>query len=329
MEHTDLISPNSTFSFTIPETAVNKRLDHYIAQQFPLYSRSFFQRVIDDGFVSVNGKPTSKSSTALRIQDVVTIQFPPERDPAPKALTEKHRGIEIITQQEHFLVIFKPAGLVVHSPNSHSTVPTLVDWLVANYADISSVGVIDRPGIVHRLDKDTSGVMIIPRTNHAHTIFGDMFRNRTIKKTYVALVHGHPQQMGVIDLPIGRDQRNPTRMATFPHSALGRSDAIRASCTNYRVLEYFDDHSLIEAQPVTGRTHQIRVHFASIGHAIVGDPVYGSTSQFIKRHALHAQKLAFDFEGTSHEYTHEVPTDLKNLITMLRKKTTTIWTDSL
>jgi len=285
--------------------------------------------VIDEGYVSINGKPTNKQSTALRVQDVVTIQFPPERQSEPKALTEKHRGIEIITQQEHFLVIFKPAGLIVHSPTARSTMPTLVDWLVTNYADISSVGAIDRPGIVHRLDKDTSGVMIIPRTNHAHTIFGSMFRNRTIKKTYIAIVHGHPQQVGVIDFPIGRDQRNPTRMTTFPHSALGRSDAIRTSCTNYKVLEYFDEHSLIEVQPVTGRTHQIRVHFAAIGHPIVSDPIYGRSSHLIKRHALHAQKLSFQFEGTSHEYSHAIPTDMQMLINTLRSQTQTVWTDTL
>lgn len=319
MEHTGLISPNSTFSFTIPEEAVNKRLDHYIAQQFPLYSRSFFQRVIDDGLVSINGKPISKSSTALRVQDIITVQFPPERRVNAQALTEKHRGIEIVTQQEHFLVVFKPAGLVVHSPAAHSAMPTLVDWLLTNYAEISSVGAIDRPGIVHRLDKDTSGIMIIPRTNYAHTIFGEMFKDRTVSKTYLAVVHGHPPKTGVIDLPIGRDPRNPTRMATFPYSAAGRSDAIRTACTNYTVLEYFQDHSLVEVRPVTGRTHQIRVHFAAIGHPLVSDPVYGRSSHLIKRHALHAQKLAFQFEGARHEFSHEPPADFMALIKTLNQ----------
>ncbi len=319
MEHTSLITPNSTFSFTIPQEAVNKRLDHYIAQQFPLYSRSFFQRVIDDGLVSINGKPTSKSSTALRVQDVVTVQFPPERQTSAHTLTEKHREVEIIAQHEHFMVVFKPAGLIVHSPASHSTLPTLVDWILTNHAEIASVGAIDRPGIVHRLDKDTSGIMIIPRTNHAHNAFGEMFQNRSIKKTYLAIVHGHPQKMGVIDFPIGRDPRNPTRMATFPYSASGKSDAIRTATTHYKVLEYFNDHSLVEVKPVTGRTHQIRVHFAAIGHAIVSDAVYGRASHRIKRHALHAQALTFKFEGVQHEFSHEAPADFKALITSLKK----------
>lgn len=319
MEHTGLISPNSTFSFTIPEAATNKRLDHYIAQQFPLYSRSFFQRVIDDGFVSVNGKATNKQSTALRAQDIVTVQFPPERQVNAHVLTEKHRDVKIVAQEEHFMVVFKPAGLVVHSPAAHSAMPTLVDWIITHYKEIESVGAVDRPGIVHRLDKDTSGIMIIPRTNYAHTVFGDMFKDRLISKTYLALVHGHPQEIGVIDLPIGRDPRNPTRMATFPYSAAGKSDAIRTACTNYTVLEYFENHSLVEVRPVTGRTHQIRVHFASIGHPIISDPVYGRASHMIKRHALHAQKLSFQLDGTRHEFSHDAPTDFQTLTNTLRK----------
>jgi 23S rRNA pseudouridine1911/1915/1917 synthase len=319
MERTGLISPNSTFSFTIPEEAANKRLDHYISQQFPLYSRSFFQRVIEDGFVSINGKRTLKQGLSLRPQDVVMVQFPPVRQVDPQALTEKHRGIEIVAHNTHFLVLFKPAGLVVHAPAARSTIPTLVDWLLNNYAEIASVGAVDRPGIVHRLDKDTSGIMIIPRTNYAHTLFGEMFKDRAISKTYLAMVHGHPPKTGVIDLPIGRDPRNPTKMSTFPHSAAGRSDAIRTACTNYTVLEYFENHSLIEARPVTGRTHQIRVHFAAIGHAIVGDSTYGSSSQFIKRHALHAQKLSFTFDGESYEFSYDAPEDFKALITACKK----------
>lgn len=319
MERTGLISPNSTFSFTIAKESAKKRLDHYIAQQFPLYSRSFFQRVIDDGFVSINGKRTLKPGVSLRPHDVVTVQFPPERQIDPTVLSEKHRGIEIVAQNTHFLILFKPAGLVVHSPAARSTIPTLVDWLLNNYAEIASVGAVDRPGIVHRLDKDTSGIMIIPRTNYAHTLFGEMFKDREISKTYLAVVHGHPPKTGVIDLPIGRDPRNPTKMSTFPHSATGRSDTIRTACTNYTVLEYFENHSLIEARPVTGRTHQIRVHFAAIGHPLVGDPVYGSTSQFIKRHALHAHKLAFRFDGESYEFTHDAPEDFKAMLNSLKK----------
>lgn len=319
MERTELISPNSTFSFTIPEEAANKRLDHYIAQQFPLYSRSFFQRVIDDGFVSINGKRTLKPGVSLRARDVITLQFPPARQVDPQALSEKHKGIEIVAQTDHFLVLFKPAGLVVHAPAARSTIPTLVDWLLNNYAEIASVGAVDRPGIVHRLDKDTSGIIIIPRTNYAHALFGSMFKDRAISKTYLAVVHGHPPKTGVIDLPIGRDPRNPTRMSTFPHSAAGRSDAIRTACTNYTVLEYFKEHSLVEVRPVTGRTHQIRVHLGAIGYPLIGDPVYGRSSTLIKRHALHAHKLAFTFDGIPYEFCAPMPEDLQNLINSLKK----------
>lgn len=318
MKHTDLISPNSTFSFTIPERDVSTRVDHFIAQQFPLYSRSFFQRVIDDGLVSINGKPITKQSIPLRINDVVSVTFPPERRVDPQVLAEKHQDIEVVAQYDHFLIIYKPAGLVVHSPAAHSAMPTLVDWLIANYDEIGSVGAVDRPGIVHRLDKETSGIMIIPRTNYAHALFGDMFRDRVIKKTYHAIVQGHPDRTGTIDLPIGRDPHNRTKMKTFDHAAAERSDSIRVSCTNYKVLEYFDEHSLVEVYPVTGRTHQIRVHFAAIGHPLVGDPVYGRGSKIIKRQALHAHKLSFNFEDQSYEFYRDVPADFQDLITRLR-----------
>ena len=314
MEPTGLIPPNSTFSFTISQEEANKRLDHYIAKQFPLYSRSFFQRVIEDGLISINGKKVLKQGASLRAQDVVTVQFPPERRVDPLVLTEKHRGIEIVAQDPHFLILFKPAGLVVHSPDTRSTAPTLVDWIINNYAEVASVGAVDRPGIVHRLDKDTSGIMIVSRTNYAHAILGQMFKDRAISKTYLAIVQGHPPKTGIIDLPIGRDPRNPTKMSTFPHSAAGRSSAIRTACTNYTVIEYFQNHSLVEVKPITGRTHQIRVHFAAIGHPLVGDSVYGRSSHLIKRHALHAHKIAFIFDGASHEFSYEAPEDFKTLL---------------
>lgn len=318
MEQQNLIPPNSTFSFSVPESMQNSRIDSYIAQQFPLYSRSFFQRIIDNGFVQLNGKQVTKQSVPVQKDDLVTVVFPPARTVDPVVLADKHKNISIVGQEDHFLVVNKPAGLMVHQSSSYSTAPTLVDWIIYHYDEISSVGAIDRPGIVHRLDKDTSGLIIVPRTNYAHALFSDKFRDRSIKKTYLAIVMGHPPKTGIIDAPIGRDIHNRTKMATYPQYAVSNS-AIRPSLTEYTVREYFEHCSLVEVRPVTGRTHQIRVHFASIGHPLLGDPIYGKSAKLMKRQALHAHKLSFHFDGKEYLFTQDVPNDFSSVLETLRK----------
>lgn len=317
MKNDQLIEPGSSFTFTVDEKYAGIRLDKYITAQFPLYSRSFFNKLIDEGLVLINDKKIAKSSTPVMGGDSVSITFPQARNQSTETLAAQATGIELLYEDPHFLIIHKPEGLIVHPPHSTSTEPTVVDWIVHHYGDIKSVGYIDRPGIVHRLDKDTSGILVIPRTNYAHAIFGDMFRNRTIEKKYYAIVEGHPDPHGTIDMPIGRDPITKVRMST---KQLPSSGKMRPSKTHYRVIEYFDDAALLEVKPVTGRTHQIRVHLASIGHPIIGDAIYGKKSKLMPRQALHAFSLAFEFDDEPHAFSKEPPEDFQNLIQKLRAK---------
>lgn len=299
--------------FTVSDNHTGLRLDKYLGLVAPDFSRSFFHALIDQKRVAINDKPAHKPSLEVRTGDTVTVTLP---TPSSKEYTpiDLPLGIELIHEHEQFLILHKPAGLNVHAPNNHSTEPTVVDWLIARYGEIKQVGSPDRPGIVHRLDKDTSGLLLVPRTNYAHRYFGDAFKNRTIKKVYHALVVGHPPREGVIDAGIVRDPIIRTKMTTTTrlharHLSSSQVGTIRDSVTNYNVSEYLPAHSLVEVHPQTGRTHQIRVHLASIGFPIVGDSVYGTKSASITRQALHAFSLSFTFENKDYFFSHEAPTD--------------------
>jgi len=316
-----LMKPNSTHSFIASSNEDSLRLDKFITKQFPLYSRSYFQRLIDEGLVTVNNNALRKSSIALKTNDVISITFPKEREVDTEAMNTNTQGIEIVHEETHFMVLTKPAGLNTHAAHARSKAVSLVDYLVTNYNEIALVGYVDRPGIVHRLDKDTSGLIVIARTNHAHGVFGQKFHDREIQKTYYAVAHGHPAAEGTIDLSIGRDPNVPVKMRAYnPLTVPENSPKIRNAVSHYRVLEYFEDCALIEIKPVTGRTHQIRVHLAAIGHPIVGDHVYGTRSKLIERHALHAYGLEFEFEGKAHSLVKEMPADMMALVKQLREK---------
>lgn len=310
-----LIKPNSVHTFIASPDEDVTRLDKFITKQFPFYSRSYFQQLIEDGLVTVNEVTQKKSSTTLKPNDIITVRFPKEREVSTELISSQATGIELIHEDTHFLVFAKPAGLSVHPAHARSTEISLVDYLKTNYQDIALVGYVDRPGIVHRLDKDTSGLIIIARTNYAHTVFGKKFHDRTIHKTYHAFVHGHPAPTGTIDFAIGRDPHVPVKMRAFnAHEASHTSTKVRHATSHFRVLAYFENHALVEIKPITGRTHQIRVHLAAIGHPIVGDSVYGTSSKLIARHALHAHALTFEFENKSHTFTKEMPHDMQQLM---------------
>jgi len=333
------IAPETTFSFSVPENNTPCRIDRYIADLFPDYSRTYFQRIIDAGGITINTIPTKKPSALVYATNTVTIQFPAERTVKTESVIDETMGVSVIANTDHFMIIHKPAHLLVHAPSTTSTAITLADWVRHHHGDISSVGLSDRPGIIHRLDKETSGIMIITRTNYAHNIIGGLFRNRKINKTYKAIVAGHPEKEGTITLAIGRDPVNRIKMAPFDEETILRQaqddreenqptfcgqTKVRHAKTDYKVLEYFEDCSLIEVKPTTGRTHQIRVHMTALGHPIIGDQLYGKKSSLIGRQALHAESLSFTFEGTPYSFSNESPDDFQQLLNSLRASTTPI-----
>ena len=315
MQQLSAMPSDGIFTFHITAHQAMQRLDKSIADQLPAYSRTFLQEFIINGQVTINGAIVTKPKTLLKEHDCIQITFssPQPTQEIDPAKTDYPYNVTIIEKHEHFLIINKPAGLTVHKINTTDPQPTLVDWIITNFQEIKNVGIIDRPGIVHRLDKDTSGILIIPRTNYAHAQFGSLFKERAIHKTYYALVQGHPPHEGTISLPIGRHPTLRHKMAAFKiHES--QKGTIRDAVTHYKVLRYFKNTSLVEVKPVTGRTHQIRVHFAALGHSLIGDHVYGKKSNYIKRQALHAHAINFEFQNKIYSFTAPLPEDFQEAL---------------
>jgi 23S rRNA pseudouridine1911/1915/1917 synthase len=321
VEQIKLVEPSSVHTFTIEQQDTELRLDMYLKKLFPSYSRNFLQELIWSHNVVVNNKNDNKCHTLTKLDDVVTVTFPPIPVlDQPKNLPETI-AVEVIHIDEHFMVINKPANLAVHPPKLNSKEATLVDWLLKTFHELKDVGLTDRPGIVHRLDKDTSGIMLVARNNCAHALLCEKFKERTIEKTYLALVSGHPDKEGSIEYAI---MRHPTKRNTMTHvtTPYTSGSTIRNAKTLYKVLEYFEDCSLVEVKPLTGRTHQIRIHFAALGHPLLGDYVYGKKSKIIARQALHAYKLSFEFNGQLYEFCKNPPEDFQFFLDLLRNNKT-------
>lgn len=317
------IAPETTFSFIVPENNIPCRVDRYIADLFPDYSRSYFQKIIDAGGISINNILAKKPSALVYATNTVSIQFPAQRIVESHHVIDRTNGIHIIAETDHFMVIHKPATLLVHAPSNASNAITVVDWIRHNHGDLSSVGTADRPGIIHRLDRETSGILLITKTNYAHNLIGGLFRERKINKTYKALVVGHPPKEGTISLAIGRNPINRLKMTHFDPEHIDATGKVgptkvRHAKTDYTVLEYFENTSLIEVRPTTGRTHQIRVHMTALGHPIIGDQLYGKKSPLINRHALHAESLSFVFDEKEYSFTDHIPDDFQQLINHVR-----------
>lgn len=308
-----LIQHGTRFDLVAPEDQIAERLDIYLHKTFPHYTRSFFQRAIEDGYIQVNDLVAKKAGLPIKAHDRIAITFPHKRNITKEDVGKADIAVRILYTHEHFLIIEKPAGLICHPTTSTSNEISLADWLVHHIDDIAHIGSVDRPGIIHRLDKLTSGLMIIPRTNYAYNLFGIMFRERTIAKTYYALVAGHLPQQGTVDLYIGRDPVERNKMTTYRSPAQAKTKA-RHAITHYKVEQYFEDASLVRVELETGRTHQIRVHFAAIGHPIIGDMLYNKKSPLIERQALHAAELSFNFDGEKHSFKSNLPEDIQKVI---------------
>jgi 23S rRNA pseudouridine1911/1915/1917 synthase len=279
------------------------RLDKFVGDRCPELSRTHAQKLIAAGFIIVNGRPT-KSSFKLTVGDRVAITIPSE-SPAP--LSPEPIPLRIVYENADLLVVDKPAGLAVHpAPGhpSHTLVNAVLNYLPA-LADADSV----RPGIVHRLDKDTSGLIIVAKNRLAHENLSDQFKARSVSKSYIVLVKGKlTPESGVIEAAIGRDPSNRQRMAVV---AKGRE-----ARTEYRIIKYVGGYSLLEIRPQTGRTHQIRVHLAAIGFPVVGDAAYGVRSPHLSRQFLHASRLGFSLPSTGQyvEFTSPLPPDLEKTL---------------
>jgi 23S rRNA pseudouridine1911/1915/1917 synthase len=275
-------------------------------------SRAVAQRLIKGGQVTVNGR-TSKPSYRVQVGDALVVHVPVEK---PSAITPEQIPLDLIYEDDHLMAVNKPAGMVVHPSYGHES-GTLVNAVLAHCPQTLDVGGAERAGIVHRLDKDTSGLLLVAKSEAVHTALQRQFKRRRVKKTYLALVESHPSpRQGLVDAPIGRDKRRRKRMAVVRGGRQAR--------TTYHVVELFDDHSLVELQPETGRTHQLRVHLAWLGCPVVGDRVYGYRKQRLlkHRHFLHAHKLelAHPTTDTPLSLVAPLPDDLAALLRRLRRR---------
>jgi 23S rRNA pseudouridine1911/1915/1917 synthase len=300
----------SILSFTVESD--DERLDKAISTHAPNLSRASAQRLIKDGAATVNGRP-SKPSYRVQAGDEIVVHIPIE---LPEQVLPEDIPLDIVYEDEVLLVIDKPAGMVVH-PGAGHTSGTLVNAVLAHCPQLTDVGGADRAGIVHRLDKDTSGLILVAKDDATHSALQRQFKRRQVAKTYLALVEGQVQpREGIIEAPIGRDKRQRKKMAVVRRG--------REAQTMYRIIEYLADHTLLEVRPHTGRTHQVRVHLAWLGYPIVGDAVYGHRRQRLlrSRHFLHAARLRFTHPATGKEIEFEapLPPKLTNVLDQLRRQ---------
>jgi len=295
------------------EQHVHERLDKFLTESLPEFSRSRIQGLIAAGLVDVNGLPAKKAGQALESGYKITVRIPP---PVPANLIAEDIPLDIVFENEDLIVVNKPAGMVVHPAAGHPS-GTLVNAVLGYEPDIEGIGGEERPGVVHRLDKETSGLILLAKNDRAHRWLQDQFRLRKVEKTYLALVEGKPPTpSGRVEAYIGRDPKHRKRMAIVSEKK-GRE-----AISEYRTLESFKSHTLLEFHPFTGRTHQIRLHCAFLKCPIVGDEVYGRKSQSIEldRHFLHAYRLKLILPGEKEQRLFEaaLPAELEQVLDQLR-----------
>lgn len=298
-----------TYRFTVTEQQVNERIDKLLAELLQEMSRSRIQTLIQKKQVTVNGKPV-KASYKCQHTDEINIQIP---EPEPIDVQPEQMDLDIIYEDSDVIVVNKPRGMVVHPAHKNYS-GTLVNGLLAHCKDLSGIKGVIRPGIVHRIDKDTSGLLMVAKNDQAHVALAKQLQEKITERKYIAIVHDHLEHSrGTVNAPIGRDTIDRTKMTV--------TEKGRKAVTHFQVLERFSKYSLIECELVTGRTHQIRVHMKYIGHPVAGDPKYGPSETLpIKGQALHAETLGFIHPSTQQKVTFKapLPKDMTSLLNELR-----------
>nr|MDH3163358.1 RluA family pseudouridine synthase [Bacillus licheniformis] len=303
MEHYDM---------TVHEEHKGERIDKYLTAVEADWSRTQVQQWIKEDRVLVNGNAV-KANYKVQEGDAVSVQVP---EPEPLDVTAEPMDLDIYYEDQDVLVVNKPRGMVVHPAPGHLT-GTLVNGLMAHCDDLSGINGVMRPGIVHRIDKDTSGLLMVAKNDMAHESLVNQLVNKTVTRKYTALVHGViPHDHGTIDAPIGRDKKDRQSMTVTRENG-------KHAVTHFEVIERFDDFTVVECQLETGRTHQIRVHMKYIGFPLAGDPKYGpkKTVDF-NGQVPHAGVLGFDHPRTGEyvEFEAPLPDDMKNLLDKIRNK---------
>lgn len=305
--------------FNIEPAEVGKRLDSFLSERIEGYSRTYMQKLIDEGNCRVGGNG-AKSNHKLRQGDHVEVMIP---DPVPLEAEPEKIDLEIVHEDKDIIVINKPQGMVVHPAHGNYT-GTVVNALLehcgslSDYNSLTGINGVMRPGIVHRIDKDTSGIIVIAKTNEAHLSLSEQLKEHTITRKYAALLEGRMKnESGRVETLIGRNPKDRKQMAVVNING-------KRAVTHYRVVERFENHTLIEAELETGRTHQIRVHMAYLGHPVVGDMVYGYKKQRFDTNGqlLHARVLGF-IHPTREEYVEfeaPLPDYFERILKVLRSK---------
>ena len=281
-----------------------ERLDKFVSRKLMQFSRARLQKLIGEGYVLVNGT-AARPALKLNAGDKLTVTIPP---PPPSSLSPEDIPLKIIYEDDDLLAIDKPAGLTVHPAPGHPS-HTLVNAILSHFPHLADMGDSLRPGIVHRLDKDTSGVMLVAKNATAQAKLQEQFKSRAVEKTYLALVKGHlAPERGMIEAPIGRHPSNRKKMAVVSRG--------REARTMYQVVRYIGNYTLLEVKPETGRTHQIRVHLAAIGYPVMGDALYGVKSPLLSRQFLHAHRLKIKLpsSGEFKEFMSPLAEDLERVL---------------
>lgn len=290
------------------------RLDLYISRELNDISRSYVQKLIEKGNVEVNNSVISSKKFKININDEIKVNIP---QPEKLKLEPENIHIDIIYEDDDVIVVNKPQGMVVHPAPGHYS-GTLVNALLFHSKSLSSINGVIRPGIVHRIDKDTSGLLMIAKNNKAHNFLAEQLKEHSTKRIYYALVHGNlKSESGTIDAPIGRHPVNRMKWAVVEKNS-------KRAVTHFRVIERFSGFNLVQLQLETGRTHQIRVHMSYIGHPLVGDPLYGIKKKKFNLNGqmLHAKVIGFIHPTTLEymEFTSEIPDYFESLLDKIRQR---------